>query len=371
MRICFVTGTLGRGGAERQLIYMLRALVAEQIQARVVCLTKGEAFEKEIRDLGVDVDHIGRSRGKLSRLASLIFNLRERPADILQSSHFYTNIYAAAAGRALNVPSIGAIRNDLSSEIKSNGAWGRWQLSLPRSQIANTNLAVERAIAVGYAPNRIFLVRNAVEATQNDFESGHGRKFRLLFAGRLVEQKRPELFIELARSLLRSLPDFDLEFIIAGDGPLRPRLEGLADRYQLRSDIRFLGERAIMADVYTQADVLVSTSAHEGTPNVILEAMAHGLPVVATRVGGVPEIVQDGCGILVDTGDLDGLVNAASTLILDDRLREGMGRRARIHVMNEHSIDHLRKRLRDVYSSVLTRDWSEHGRSTRSQTAPF
>ncbi len=354
MRVCFVIGTLGRGGAERQLLYMLKALLVEQIHVRAVCLTKGEAYEREISDQGIDVDYIGHSPGRLSRLTKLTSNLRKRPADLIQSTHFYTNIYAAAAGRVMNVPSIGAIRNDLTSEVASNGIWGRWQLSLPRSQIANTNLAVERAIAAGYESKRIFLVRNAVATNEVETRSKTDSKTRLLFAGRLVDQKRPELFIDLAHRLCRELNDRDLEFVIAGDGPLRSVLEERVARDRLgKEKIKFIGEQPFMPDVYKCADILVLTSAHEGTPNVILEAMAHGLPVIATRVGGVPEVVPDGCGFLIEPGDLEGLVSSATTLILDDDTRERMGRQARSHVRVNHSINRLQERLMEVYSSVL------------------
>ena len=138
MKVGFLAGTLGRGGAEKQLTLMLQALHGEGIETRVLCLTKGEAYENEIRDLGIDVDWIGGSENRLIRLANLISNLRRSPVDVIQSVHFYTNIYVGIAGRVLRTPNLGAIRNDLLSEIAANGNFGKWQLKLPQRLFANS-----------------------------------------------------------------------------------------------------------------------------------------------------------------------------------------------------------------------------------------
>lgn len=353
IHVGFLAGTLGRGGAERQLIFMLRALLNEGVRARVLCLTKGEALEQEILDLGIHVDWVGASRNRFVRLTEIIGSLREAPVDVVQSAHFYTNIYAALAGKVLSVPSIGAIRNDLTSEIAANGVFGKWQLSLPRSQIANSTSALERALASGYAKEKLFLVRNVVAASENLMSPKNSSKTSLLFAGRLVEQKRPELFIELACQLSRLAPNEDLEFLVAGDGPLRPKLERLASEKGLRNDqMKFLGEQSAMRDVYNASDILISTSAHEGTPNVILEAMAHGIPVVATNVGGVTEILAAGRGLLVRPGDVDGLVLASKRLIDDKSLRKHLGEGGKKYIREHHSVGGLQVRLMEIYAKL-------------------
>lgn len=354
IHVSFLAGTLGRGGAERQLLYMLRGLQNEGVRTRVLCLTKGEPFEQEILDLGINVDWVGASRNRFVRLKKIIGSLREAPVDVVQSAHFYTNIYAAAAGKVLNVPSVGAIRNDLTSEIAANGIFGKWQLSLPRSQIVNSTAALERALASGFAREKLFLVRNVVATTGKLKSNKNSSKTSLLFAGRLVEQKRPDLFVELAYQLRRLAPNEDLEFVVAGDGPLRLDLERLAKEKGLQNDqMKFLGEQALMTDVYRNSDVLVSTSAHEGTPNVILEAMAHGLPVVATRVGGVTEILAEGRGLLVQPGDVDGLVLESKLLIRDRSLRRDLGEGGKKYIGEHHSLGGLPARLMEVYANLI------------------
>ncbi len=354
MKVCFVAGTLGRGGAERQLVYMLQALRAVQIQTRVLCLTKGEAFEDEIRDLGVEIEWVGDSKNQFVRLGKIIRNLRRRPADILQSAHFYTNIYTALAGRVLGTPSIGAIRSDMLVETVSNGFVSRWHLGFPKEIIANSQIAVDRAIAKGIDPDRIHLVRNVVGKQGDNSDSKNGKVVRILFAGRLVKAKRCDLFIEMARKLLNKLPDTELEFIVAGDGPLRPDLEAAAFENDLDGKkLKFLGEQDNMSTVYRECDILVLTSDHEGTPNVVLEAMAHGMPVVATKVGGVPDVINDHCGILVEPANLEELVNAATKLIRNSDLRRKLGEHGVEHVGKHHSIGYLQDRLTHIYSNLL------------------
>ncbi|MGH9947082.1 MAG: glycosyltransferase [Pyrinomonadaceae bacterium] len=358
MKIAFLAGTLGRGGAERQLTFMLRALRNAGIEARVLSLTKGEAFEKEIIDLGFDVEWIGNSENRLARLASLILNIRKRPIDILQSSHFYTNIYVGLAGKVLGVNNIGAIRNDLVSEIAANGKLGKLQLKLPQNLIANSRLAVERAIAGGIDSKKIDFVSNVVEIKNGSTGVGKAvldkNKISVLFAGRLVQQKRPELFIEMASRLRESQSGTNFEFIIAGSGPLRPELEKKARDHGIdETELIFLGEQPNMNDVYDKADMLVLTSSHEGTPNVILEAMSHALPVVATKVGGVSEVVPEGCGVLVDPNDFEELCKAASTLVQNRELRHSMGHKAQEYVRKNHSIGYLQDKLTSIYAGLL------------------
>ena len=332
---------------------MLRALQNAKIASRVLCLTKDEAFESEISNLGIRVDWVGRSRNKLVRLREIISNFRDTRVDVIQSAHFYTNIYAALAGRVLGVESIGAIRNDLTSEIRANGALGRWQLNLPKRLIANSQLAVNRAVAIGIDRSKIALVKNAVAVDSDSGAGNQTNKVNILFAGRLVQQKRPELFIELAAALRELHAAGGLRFLIAGDGPLRASLEEMAKVRGLAGDeISFLGEQTNISDIYRMSDILVLTSKHEGTPNVVLEAMAKGLAVVATDVGGVREILPRHCGIIVDSRDLSGLVTATSILVLDRERRTKLGENGRAFVEKHHSICSLQSELTAVYSRI-------------------
>ncbi len=355
MKVCFVAGTLGRGGAERQLIFMLRALKDEGIDTKLLCLTSGEAFEAEVREMGIDVEWVGSSSRRLSRLIRIINVIRMYRPDVIQSSHFYTNIYVSLAGRVLRIPSIGAVRSDLTSEISADRIFGRWQADLPNHLITNSEVAHRRAIERGLARSRIHLVRNRVDLPAGCINrSSVDETVSILFVGRLGREKRPELFVKLAKEITIQHPKANLTFRIVGDGPLRSELEKLSTKLGLSGDVLlFNGEQSDISEIYRNSNMLILTSDYEGTPNVVLEAMAHGLPVVSTRVGGVPDILPDGAGILVDSSDFSGLVEATERLILDPELRVAMGKKAKAAISERHSPDSLGRRLKEIYVRLL------------------
>jgi glycosyltransferase involved in cell wall biosynthesis len=355
LKVCFLVGTLGRGGAERQLLYMLHALQNTDVSTRVLCLTSGESYEKDVKALGVPFEYVGASGLRPVRLYQIIQSLRRDSADIIQSSHFYTNLYAAAAARILKRRSIGAIRSNLTSELESNGMAGLWHLRLPRFLIANSTIARERAIAKGISPERIFFVSNVVE-TENTTEKLNRQikdVFNVLFVGRLTQEKRADRFLRVVSRLKRELPEKKIKAQIVGDGPLMPQVQAQAKELGLNGSLELLGQREDMAGIYRNADLLMLTSDYEGTPNVLLEAMGHGIPIVASDVGGVSEIINDERGFLIQPEDEDGFTKTAIRLTVDKDLRAKFGLNGQDYVRRFHSLKTLQSSLTEIYQKVL------------------
>lgn len=356
MRVCFIAGTLGRGGAERQLLFMLESLAERKVELKLLSLTRGEAFETEVKQLGIDVEWVGRSERRLKRAFQVARSAAGWSADVIQSSHFYTNIYAGLAARFNRSVGIGAIRSDLTSEVAINGIYGKGQLMLPHHLIANSTVAVSRAVSLGISSGRIDYVPNVVRSPQGrtDVASNGNKSVRLSFVGRLSKEKRPDVFVALASRLSRELPGYDLSFTIAGDGPLRDEVARLADREtQSGTRISLVGELADPSTLYSDTDILVVTSQYEGTPNVILEAMAHGVPVIGPAVGGVPELVDEDRGFLVPPTDFEGFVTASKSLITDKSLRQLFGSRSRAFADETRSPARLADRLMAIYAKLL------------------
>ena len=353
MKICFLVGTLARGGAEKQLVFMLQALQNSGITAEILCLTKGEPYEEQIESAGFNVKFVGTSKNQLARFWKIVRALRESRADIIQSSHFYTNLYAGAAGRLLKISSIGAVRSDLVYEIESHKLTGRWQVSLPDILVTNSDAARRRLIERRVDPAKIEFVRNVVE-TENGSCNGNSRpELKILFAGRLDKNKRPERFVRLASILTEQFPHSGLQFQVAGDGEKREELEKTAELLGLTADkLMFFGDCGDLRPIYDRADILVSTSDREGTPNVVLEAMAHGLPVVATAVGGTKEILDATRGLLVEPGDEEALVKATADLISSEDLRIRLGTEGRRYVRENHSLESLQNHLLKIYERL-------------------
>lgn len=360
-RVCFLAGTLEHGGAERQLFYMLQALCQQgRPVPRVLCLDRGQFWEGRIKSLGVPVTWVGQSQSRLARLVRIIRELRLDPPDLLQSQHFFANAYVGLAGFLLGLNAIGAMRNEGEVEMRSNGMIGGWlNLHLPPIIAANSRLAIDQAVARGIPRSRLHFLPNVVDTRRFKPNGALAaeRPLTLLAVGRLAKQKRFDRFIS-ALGRVRNELGFEVRGWIAGpsqDCELRDELEAQAAQLGLLPQgLQFLGGVSDMSPLYQQADLCVLTSDFEGTPNALLEAMGSGLPVVATKVGGVPDIVQHGrTGFVVDRGDLDGLVAALVELARNSALRKEMGLLAREYVEEHHSLERLPYYLNSLYNLVL------------------
>lgn len=357
LRICFLAGTLGQGGAERQLFYILRALRQSGAVPRLLCLGQNEFWEDRIKNLGVPVTCVGQAKSKLKRLFRIMTELRKHLPQVFQSQHFYTSAYVGAAARLLRLCGIGALRSNGLMEVQDSGPIGGW-LSLHAPQIiaANSRPAIQYAVEHGVRPERFYFLPNVVDTEQLKPAARRSEDtVRLIAVGSLLQCKRFDRFLSiLAR--LRGEVNRQVTGVIVGAGPLRAQLEKQAEALGLLpSAVEFRGTVSDMAPVYAEADISVLTSEYEGTPNVLLEAMASGLPVVATKVGGVPEIVRQGeNGFMVEPGDEASLCAALVGLINDSQMRMQMGRNARAYVEANHSVNRLPAILSGLYRLALS-----------------
>jgi Glycosyltransferase len=358
LKICFIAGTLGQGGAEQQLFYIVRALRQSGANISLISLTRGDIWEERIRELGVPIVWMGKYGSRALRLARMIKELRKNPPNILQSQHFFTNLYAVAAARAIRAHDVGAMRSDAIGEVRATGAmFGRMSLHLPRLIAANSQIAIQNAIKLGVPTARLHHLPNVVDTER--FKPGvrkDEQTIRLLAVGRLHKAKRFDRFISLVARINNQVAQVKIKAMIVGDGPERMQLEQQAAELGLLPDaIEFRGPQAEMASIYRDADILVLTSDREGTPNVVLEAMASGLPVVATRVGGVSQIVQDEqTGYTANPDDEERLTSLLLKLISDRALRMRMGCRGRDYIESNHSLNRLPNLLAGLYEVALS-----------------
>jgi len=186
--------------------------------------------------------------------------------------------------------------------------------------------------------------------------------------GRLVPVKNQASLIEAAEQL-RTL-GLKPTVVIAGDGPLRNELEGQAKAAGLGDAVKFLGHRADPEVVMAAMDVYVLTSVSEGLPNTVLEAMATGLPVVTTRVGGAEELVEHGVtGFLVPPSDTEALARALAVLLADETLRRSAGAAGRLRAETEFAISGMIRRYESLYASTLQRAGKQNGQAGVAQRA--
>jgi glycosyltransferase involved in cell wall biosynthesis len=174
------------------------------------------------------------------------------------------------------------------------------------------------------------------------------------YVGRVTGIKRPDWFIEVARAVRREIPA--AQFVICGDGDLLT--EVIATSGDLDGGLHLLGWRADVETVYAAADLVLLTSDNEGMPVALIQAGLAGLPAVATRVGGVPEVVQDGVTGLLGAAHVPALADHAVRLLRDEKLRLDMGGRARTWTTERFGADRLVSDMSDLYASIaVAKGW--------------
>lgn len=384
LRVAFIAGSLGQGGAEKQLLYLARELVKADVEVKVFSLTIGEHFESLFERAGAPVEWAGRYRLPL-RIADVSAMVRRFRPHIVQAGHFFTNLYAAAAARVCGGAEIGAIRNDTRFDMAECGHWGRALLRMPRTLIANSREAARNAQAAGADGSRVHVLTNVIDlpefdraarqplradgaahaqaqayAHSYDHAQGSGRAYAhvepiVISVSRLVDAKRLD---RLLRAIARTRQaGVRLRGVIVGDGPARTGLESLARELGLMPDgVVFTGARTDVPRLLAGADMLALTSQHEGFPNVVMEAMAARLPVISTPAGDAASLVQDErTGYIVAFDDEDQLTARLTTLARSPSQRLAFGAAGRTLIEERYRVDTLVRRALRIYHHAAER----------------
>jgi glycosyltransferase involved in cell wall biosynthesis len=360
LKVALVVGTLGQGGAEKQLVYIARALHESGIKVGIYSLTRGEHHEKTLQAAGLPVVWIGQSGNPLLRLARLVREMIKFEPDVIQSTHTFANIYAALAGRILRRTSLGALRSDLAYARAANGRWTMPHLKWPSGILANSQTAYQDLTTTALLrKNHVFLFPNVIELAPFDHALAASRRQeaqrgapRAIFVGRLVPVKRVDRFLRALAAARELVPA--LEGTIVGDGSERPTLEKLAfDLGLSRTAARFVGQQDNIPAQLEKADVLVLCSESEGFPNVLLEAMAARLPVVTTPAGDAASVVLDGVtGYVVPFEDHQTMAERLAAIVSSPFLHRQLGKAGRNRVEQFFSFEGLSSRLRAVYAEL-------------------
>jgi glycosyltransferase involved in cell wall biosynthesis len=220
--------------------------------------------------------------------------------------------------------------------------------------VAVSEATVDDLVRLRVAPRRRFSViplgLDLGPFLQLDPPAGEGDAVAL-YAGRLVPIKRVDV---LLRAVARARSaGAALRLVVLGDGELRPGLERLARDLGIAASVTFAGYREDVLPHLVRADMAVLSSANEGTPVALIEAAAAGRPLVATRVGGVPDVVAAGTGRLAENGDEEALAAALRELSGDRQLRLEMGARAREHVRSRYASERLLADVDSLYGELL------------------
>jgi glycosyltransferase involved in cell wall biosynthesis len=368
IRVAYLIDRLQRAGAQAHLGQLVSRLDKGGFEPEVVCLLAGGPVSEEMKGRGVPVEVLGLGRlygpRALAELVRFARRLRERRIDVLHTYLVSANIYGTIAARMARVPVITS-RRDV-------GFSRNWRLRLVEERLINP--LVDRVVAVspavaeltgrehGLPPGRLVTIENGVDVevwTPEGQPRAEARRELALredeiavgVIGHLSPVKGHADFLRAAAHVYAQ--DSRARFVLVGDGPLRPALEALAASLGLGPRVVFAGTRADMPRVLSALDVVAVPSHSEGMSNALLEAMAMALPVVATRVGGNPDVVRDGVtGRLVPPRDPAALARALGELVKDPAARQSLGRAARRHVADNLSLSGMVRRYEELYRGV-------------------
>jgi glycosyltransferase involved in cell wall biosynthesis len=250
------------------------------------------------------------------------------------------------------------------------------ELCLPRYEtvICVSQDLHDAAVACGVPPERCVLLENGIDLSQYTRKLAQGDakrrlgvapdQFVLGAVGRLSPEKGFDCLIRSVHELLRD--GLNLALVIAGDGDDGPRLERLIDELGVRGRVRLLGYCADPRIVYEAVDMFVLSSVREGLPNVLLEAMASQVPVIATRIAGIPRLIQDGDnGLLVTAGDAAMLKRTLIRLCGDAVLRTRLGQAGQRTVEQRYSFAVRMRKLVEIYDQLLGRNRQQSASARR------
>lgn len=365
IKLLLVIPTLDRSGAEKQFTLLAERLPRDEFDIRVVTLVRGGPYAKRLEAAGIPVDVLGK-RWKfdpmtLWRLKGLV---RDWQPDVVNSWMFTANSYTRlVTGRE---PRPRVVVSERCVDTWKSG----WQTWLDRRQIDRTAMLVGNSPAVvdfyrdlGYPKERTVCVSNGIDlpnesATTVDRpailrdlkipESAH----LVGYVGRLARQKRVGDLV-WAMQLLRQL-DEKAHLIVVGEGPERNKLEKLSEHYGCDHVIRFVGHREDVPRLLGAIDVFWLASDFEGQSNSVMEAMAAGLPVVASDIPPNRELVVDGeTGYIAPVGDATAFAQWTDRLFSDSERRQAMGAAGAERMREQFSVEAMVDGYANVYRRVL------------------
>jgi glycosyltransferase involved in cell wall biosynthesis len=372
VRLLWLIDSLNVGGAESLIVPFVRRLDRAKCEVSICCLTTigGNAIEPLLRNEGVAIVNLGarnlRDLGAFRRLLRLV---REERIDLIHAHLTYAAIWAAVCSRLTGVPSIASLHvappggksKEASRDRLMRFVLNRWAASV---------IAVSDALRDDYLRGG-GLMPEKIVAVQNGIELDRFRKDRDQCRQRITSEfgipadaplavtvsvlrpgKGVEVLLDAVKPVLQRVPN--AYFLIIGDGSMRAEWAQLAERNGVSHRIRWAGYRKDVESLLAGCDLLVHPSLADAFPTVLLEAMAAGLPIVATNVGGIPEIVEPGVtGRLVPAGDAEALATEVANLLQDSGMRRAMSEKAREVAMDRFSTEAWIRRLETVYQRAV------------------
>ncbi|HEY4128759.1 MAG TPA: glycosyltransferase [Gammaproteobacteria bacterium] len=373
--------TFGVGGTEKQVANLTKRMDRQAFDLSFACMARWGEMIQEIEDRqGIQVSEypIGRLYGLNAFLQQWRFAkaLRRSRTQILHSYNFYANMFSLPAAKLAGVPCVVASIRDMGiylSPMKRRAQ--KLVCRLADRIVVNAGAIRDWLVEQGYPADKIVVIRNGVDTSRfgarND-GAALRREFDIppqaplvVMLARLNPTKGIDCFFEAAAKIRGTFPDAyflavgecytrDAEGEIVVDSVYRKELQDRVTSLGLTDRVRFTGLRKDVSQILAAAAVSVLPSISEGISNTLLESMAAGVPVVASRVGGTPEVIEDDeHGLLVPPSDPEALAAAISRVLGDPSLAAKLGANGRRRVIAEFSFEAVVQRTEDLYRELL------------------
>jgi glycosyltransferase involved in cell wall biosynthesis len=361
--IAYMLNQFEDGGAERQLVELIRRLDRSRYRPVLYLGVARGTIADELGDLDVPLRFVRGRMGSKGAALRLARALRQDRPRIVHSWQFVANTWGRIAGRLAGIPVIITSDRGMDTEVSAlHARVDSWLAPLSTRVIVNADAVAENVHRNRGVPReKILTIYNGVDLERYTPRTSRDEARRALglpvdrpvvgMVASFCWRKRWDVFLTAVAGVSRSRR---ITALCVGDGELRPEMEQRARELGLGEVARFLGLRSDIPEIMAAQDVSVLSSDDEGMPNVVMQAMAAGRPVVATDAGGTREIIVDGeTGFVVPCGDSTALADGVGTLLADPVLAARFGAAGRSRVERTFTFDACVGRTVALYEELL------------------
>jgi glycosyltransferase involved in cell wall biosynthesis len=376
-KVFYLVDSLNVGGTETQAVELALRLPVSEYEIMMGCLRAEGPLLEKLRGSAVNVREFHPSGGLdsaagLYELIRLARYLRREKFDVVHTHDLWSNLMGVPAARLAGVPAIVSSRRDLAHFDWYQGKrrhWLRRIQNLSGVVLANATPIRDALISEdGFAPEKLRVIHNGVDTDK--FQRAQrdrarlfpdvGNEILVVLVGNMhSDVKGHPWLIAAAPTVVREFPE--VRFVFAGDGESRPTFAAQVAQLGLEGMFKFLGRRSDIPEILASCDLAVLPSRAEGLPNAVLEYMAAGLPTIASRVGGITELVQDGVtGLLVPAEDANALAGALLRFLRDPEQARQIANNGQRFAVENFSFERLIREIDELYAELLERRRGKH-----------
>jgi glycosyltransferase involved in cell wall biosynthesis len=347
------------GGTERQMIELARRLDPHRWTVHIACFRARGAWFHRVAEVAASVAEFPvttfRSLGAARHLSAFAHWCRQKRIAIVHTTELYSNIFGLPGAALANVPvRIGNRREINPDKSRAQIAMQRAAYAFAHKIVANSRAAADRLRAERVPAGKVAVISNGLEFERYQAPHPRPKRRKVVVVANLRQEKGHDVLMDAAPDVLRRYPD--AQFEIVGGGPELETLLAAAEAGGMLHAFTFLGHRDDVPARLADGDIFVLPSRSEAFPNAVLEAMATGLPIVASGVGGILELIDDGrTGLLVPAGDATALADRICRLMNDTVFASRIGNSARADAHARYSFDRMVGAFESLYLAELAR----------------